>query len=59
MKKDLETERPHRTKIFKFYSLPTNGTFAFPPDTQANASHPTEPLLADPNFFNIFGLLIN
>jgi len=29
---------PHRTKILKFYSQPTNGTFAFAPTRKANAS---------------------
>ena len=28
----------HRTKILKFYSQPTNGTFAFAPTHEANAS---------------------
>mgnify|MGYP007040050253 CR=1 FL=1 len=60
MKKDLETERPHRTKILKFFCLPTNGTFAFAPTHKANPSAKSkEPFLADPLFFSTFGLLIN
>jgi len=59
MKKDLETERPHR-KILKFFCLPTNGTFAFAPTHKANPSAKSkEPFLADPLFFSTFGLLIN
>jgi len=50
MKKDLETERPHRTKILKFFCLPTNGTFAFAPTHEANASAKSkEPFLCRPS----------
>jgi hypothetical protein len=51
MKKDLEIERPHRTKILKFFCLPTNGTFAFAPSHRTNPSAKSkEPFLAEPLF---------
>jgi len=60
MKKDYKRRIPHRTKILKFFCLPTNGTFAFALTHNANASAKSkEPFLAYPHFFSTFGLLIN
>jgi hypothetical protein len=60
MKKDFERQIPRRTKILKFFCLPTNGTFAFALTHKANPSAKSkEPFLADPLFFSTFELLIN
>jgi hypothetical protein len=56
MKKDLETEIPHHTKILKFFCQHTNGTFAFALTHKANASAKSkEPFLAT----RIFLVLLN
>jgi hypothetical protein len=52
MKKDFERQISHRTKILKFFCLPTNGTFAFALTHKANASAKSkEPFLANQHFF--------
>jgi hypothetical protein len=59
MKKDFKRQT-HRTKILKFFCLPTNGTFVF---DQLHMAIPfaksKEPFLAGSHFFSTFEVIIN